>query len=76
MMAILVAIFSQSYRRQNRTFLSRVIIHENHVVTQLTQQIEHQFDMMYADIRILSQLNEFKAYVTTGDSRTLNKIGR
>ena len=74
MMAILVAIFSQSYRRQNRTFLSRVITHENHVVTQLTQEIEHQFDMMYADIRILSQLNELKAYVTTGDSRALNKI--
>nr|WP_320114640.1 sensor domain-containing diguanylate cyclase [uncultured Desulfuromonas sp.] len=74
MVVILVAIFSQSYRRQNRTFLSRVITHENHVVTQLTQQIEHQFDMMYADIRILSQLNELKAYVTTGDRRALDKI--
>lgn len=74
MVAILTAIFSQSYRRYNRTYLSRITTHENHVVTQVSQEIEHQFDMMVADIRILSQLNELNDYIATGDTQLLDKI--
>ncbi|WP_321530015.1 sensor domain-containing diguanylate cyclase [uncultured Desulfuromonas sp.] len=74
MTATLIAIFSQSYHRHNRTYLKQIATHENYVVNQISLEIEQQIDMMVADVRILSQLNELNDYIATGDRQLLDKI--
>jgi diguanylate cyclase (GGDEF)-like protein len=74
MSVFLIALFSYSYCHQVQDHQTSISLQESHVVALLTQEIEQQFVVMYTDIEILSQLNELKTYVQTGDEQLLSAV--
>jgi len=68
----LSVVLSQSASRQTQNYLATISSQESHVVALVSKEIEYQFDIMLADICILTQLNELQNFVQTGNAHLLD----